>query len=96
MNEETKEILNQLQNKSNKLELYKKGKELLLNYITNLQTIEQQCCAILSENAELQQENEKLKNMIKKIKDELFKNQFEFTFYGCWLNIKDILESETK
>ena len=45
---------------------------------------------------DLQQENDKLKEIIKKIKDELFKNQFEFTYYGCWLNIKDILESEVK
>ena len=33
----------------------------LIDYITNLQTIEQQYSAILSENAELQEENERLK-----------------------------------
>lgn len=43
---------------------------------------------------DLQQENDKLKEIIKKIKDELFKNQFEFTYYGCWLNIKNILDEE--
>ncbi len=39
-------------------------------------------------------ERKRLNNTIKKISDEIYKNQFEFTFYGCWLNIKDILESE--
>ena len=49
---------------------------------------------VIEENSTLKQENDKLKEIIKKIKKEVYKNQFEFTFYGCWLNIKDILESE--
>lgn len=40
----------------------------LLDYITNLQTIEREYSAILSENAELQQENESLRTRIKTIK----------------------------
>ena len=43
----------------------------LKDYITNLQTIEQQYSAILSENAELQQELERYKNIIKNIKEEI-------------------------
>ena len=42
--------------------------KLLLDYITNLQTIEQQYSAILSENAELQQELERYKNIVKLLK----------------------------
>lgn len=50
-------------------DLLREELDLLLNYITNLQTIEQQYCAILSENADLQQENDKLGKENKKYKD---------------------------
>ena len=43
----------------------------LLDYITNLQTIEREYSSLLSENAELQQENDRLNNIIKDIKSQL-------------------------
>ena len=45
--------------------------KLLLDYIANLQTIEQQYSAVLSENAELQEENKKINNIINELKEWL-------------------------
>ena len=70
MNDEIKEILDNLRHYSfcfDNYDLEKTWVNKLLDYITNLQTIEQQYGAILSENVELenkitnlQEENEKL------------------------------------
>lgn len=43
--------------------------KLLLDYITNLQVIEREYSSLLSENAELQQENDRLNNIIKELKE---------------------------
>lgn len=43
--------------------------ERLLDYITNLQTIEREYSSLLSENAELQQENDRLNNIINELKE---------------------------
>ena len=41
------------------------------DYITNLQTIEREYSNLLSENIELQEENDRLNNIIKDIKSQL-------------------------
>lgn len=41
----------------------------LLDYITNLQTIEREYSNLLSENAELQQENDRLNNIINELEE---------------------------
>jgi regulator of replication initiation timing len=64
MNNEIKKILEDFKNDvENNLFIEVRGLyyEPLLDYITNLQTIEREYSTILSENAELQQENERLK-----------------------------------
>lgn len=78
MNNDIKEILDYLKDNSKsfiicgssyyKISDYKA--KILLDYITNLQTIEQQYSAILSENAEL----DKYKKVIDKIKEVLNKS----------------------
>ena len=78
MNNEIKEILEFIKEQIEKetlsyepdIELSKEEAKRLLDYITNLQTIEQQYCAILSENADLQQENKKLKELCDKYEKE--------------------------
>lgn len=52
--ENIKEILDKLNNSAEHYILYDYEVKILLDYITNLQTIEQQYSAILSENAELE------------------------------------------
>ena len=47
----------------------------LLDYITNLQTIEREYSNLLSENAELQQEKDRLNNIIKNL-DKIFEYYF--------------------
>lgn len=71
MKDEIKEILSLLNSSS-----WSNEAKQIEDYITNLQTIEQQYSAILSENAELenkitnlQKENKQLKDKIKKLKD---------------------------
>lgn len=80
MKDEIKEILQLIGNCCYYGEISKDKCEKYCNYITNLQTIEQQYSAILSENAELenkitnlQKENERLNNIIKEFKMYLIK-----------------------
>ena len=78
MSDEIKEILQKIENVANRetasrnalMEMKDKDYQLLLDYITNLQTIEREYSNLLSENAELQQENDRLNNII----NELGKN----------------------
>lgn len=97
MNNEIKEILEFKENAD-----YKKLScdeiKVLKDYITNLQTIEQQYSAILSENAELenkiinlQQKNEKLKELCDKYEEE-HSNEFQ-----CWKrDRKELLDKRTR
>ena len=105
MNNEIKEILDDLDYCKNRqcgnILLKHNECDLLLDYITNLQTIEQQYSAILSENAELenkitnlQEENERLKEMVDwndKVankKQEIIDKATGFINAACsWLNI---------
>ncbi len=49
------------------LRLNNYSSKLLLDYITNLQTIEREYSSLLSENAELQQENDRLADLAEKV-----------------------------
>ena len=75
MNNEIKEILELYREKD--IEYYNAYSRLtvedILDYITNLQTIEQQYSAILSENAELENKITNLKEENKYLADELNK-----------------------
>ena len=68
MSDEIKEILD-VENYRNKdgyvenINLLPDEIHKLLDYITNLQTIEREYSSLLSENAKLQQENDKLNNI---------------------------------
>ena len=98
MKNEIKEILDiksylgtyisERQCKYTKLDKHDKAIKILLDYITNLETIEQQYSAILSENVELEnkitnleQENESKDNKILELQQELLNKK---------LNVKDI------
>lgn len=75
MSDEIKEILQKIENVANRetasrnalMEMNDKDYRLLLDYITNLQTIEREYSNLLSENAELQQENDRLSNIINEL-----------------------------
>ena len=79
MSDEIKEILRTLKAKSTRYEYCLKENisyndesyeaHLLLDYITNLQTIEREYSSLLSENAELQQENDRLNNIINELEE---------------------------
>ena len=95
MSDEMKEILRTLKAKSTRYKYCLKENisyndesyeaYLLLDYITNLQTIEREYSSLLSENAELQQENDRLNNIINELEKLL---EFEKNDYGRNLDIK--------
>jgi len=101
MNEEIKEIKHRLQLLH--AECNSKAREedinYTLDYITNLQTIEQQYSAILSENAELENEVKyqngevvRLNNIINEYRNHLIKKMNEFVFYNG--DLTEIYEEE--
>lgn len=81
MSDEIKEILNYM--KQYVENIYEHDSEPMLNwkdlkklldYITNLQTIEREYSSLLSENAELQQENDRLNNITNALEEWLYDN----------------------
>lgn len=72
MSDEIKEILDNFKDyelrykqcNENQFIIFYRDIHLLLDYITNLQTIEREYSSLLSENAKLQQENDRLNNII--------------------------------
>ena len=108
MKDEIKEILYELNDifQLSELEQQVKDIEKLLDYITNLQTIEQQYSAILSENAELenkitnlQEENIHLDkvncHLRKKINNETYKSRNEKAIEDIDLVIELIKQQPT-
>ena len=67
MSDEIKEILELIGNSYYYGNIAEEQKEKYCNYITNLQTIEREYSSLLSENAELQQENDRLNNIINEL-----------------------------
>ena len=110
MKDEIKEILEALKideedlnvrSSMYQLQLTPKEQKILLNYITNLQTIEQQYSAILSENAELenkttnlQEEKDKYKLRCYKAKKMIFDNYGLLDKYGIEM-LEDILDGKS-
>ena len=105
MNEEIKEIKHRLQLLH--AECNSKAREedinYTLDYITNLQTIEQQYSAILSENAELenkitnlQQENERLKDKLNDITNISYKDYSVWATERHYLDILDEFANDIK
>lgn len=101
MNREIKEILEYLKNDfyvygetyiEEKCKIVtKKEKHQLLDYIKNLQTIEKEYSAILSENTELEQENKKLKELCDKYEEE------HSTAFKLWtMKMKEMPDYEEK
>ncbi len=105
MSDEIKEILQKIENVANRetasrnalMEMKDKDYQLLLDYITNLQTIEREYSSLLSENAELQQKYDKaLSDLVKEShkRMELSKNYDRIYNENCKLrenhNISDI------
>ena len=94
MNNEIKELLEDLKNEdcyvNNETTLKFDEAGSLLNYITNLQIIEQQYSTILSENAELQ-------GKVIKLKDELEKQRREYqeTYKDVRIELKEKKETIT-
>lgn len=64
--------------------------ERLLDYITNLQTIEREYSSLLSENAELQQENDRLNNIRQYAIQFININQHEKTFALDYYDLKKL------
>lgn len=95
MKDEIKEILDNLKFTNNdvmwcdKITLNVEQSHLLLDYITNLQTIEQQYSAILSENAELENKITNLQEEINKLTAE--STEWEERTY-CWQDRAENLE----
>lgn len=71
MSDEIKEILELIGNSYYYGNIAEEQKEKYCNYITNLQTIEREYSNLLSENAELQQENDRLNNIINELEEWL-------------------------
>ena len=95
MKDEIKKILDNLKFTNNdvmwcdKITLNVEQSHLLLDYITNLQTIEQQYSAILSENAELENKITNLQEEINKLTAE--STEWEERTY-CWQDRAENLE----
>ena len=82
MKDEIKEILKMVEECSRYVD--KENANLKLNEISRKH--------LLDYITTLQQENEKLKSIIKQIKEEFNKKGNPcFTFYGFWLKVRDIL-----